>query len=66
MEEIRKGLAKNFELLNTTTKILMSVDHLLKEIDQNFFIRDDVLKEKLRIIDRLLAESINILKIINP
>ena len=66
MEEIRKGLAKNIELLNTTTKILMSVDHLLKEIDQNFFIRDDVLKEKLRIIDRLLAESINILKIINP
>ena len=45
----------------------MSVDCLLKEIDQNLFIRDDVLKEKLRIIDRLLAESINILRIIiNP
>ena len=66
MEEIRKGLAKNIELLNTTTKTLMSVDCLLKEIDQNFFMCDDVLKEKLRIIDRLLAESINILKIINP
>ena len=66
MEEIRKGLAKNIELLNTATKILMNVDSLLKEIDQNFFMHGDVLKEKLRIIDSLLEDSINILKKINP
>ena len=65
MEEIRRGLAKDIELLNTTIKILTHVDHLLKEIDENFFMHDDVLKEKLRLIDCFLDDSINILKIIN-
>ena len=65
MEEIRRGLAKNIELLNTAIKILTHVDCLLKEIDENFFMHDDVLKEKLRLIDYFLDDSINIMKIIN-
>ena len=62
MEEIRNNLAKNIELLNIASKILVNVDHLLKEIDQNFFMPDDILKNKLRIIDYLLDNSIRILK----
>ena len=62
MEEIRNNLAKNIELLNIASKILMNVDHLLKEIDQNFFMPDDIFKKKLRIIDYLLDGSISILK----
>ena len=33
--------------------LIFNADQLLKEIDQNFFMHDDVLKEKLRLIDCL-------------
>ena len=62
MDEIINVLAKNIELLDITQVILLNATKLLKETDENFFMFDENLKVKIRIIDHLLNDSINLLK----
>lgn len=62
MDGIIKEISKHIDSLNVTTIVLSQAINVLKEVDQDFFMSNEKLRDKLAIVDSLLNESIDLLK----